>query len=198
MPRPVPPSSFYKIQELSQKGPETASSLATRWGETIHYACTRLVHAKTQSGPRRTGFNFIPRLPAKRKPILDLGPRGGLRAAFSRGLEIHRAAKVSGEMFRYTKEFRDAIGSLRIDRFDLSGHNADIRRYATDSFWLNEAAAGTRGRLSGPARPLRGTRRHGSLLNTNPVEAGSMERRRGMVKNDGTADSKERRHNGNG
>ena len=54
------------------------------------------------------------------------------------------------------------------------------------------------GRLSGPARPLRGTRRHGSLLNTNPVEAGSMERRRGMVKNDGTADSKERRHNGNG
>ena len=143
-------------------------------------------------------FRLQFRLPAKRKPILDLGPRGGLRAAFSRGLEIHRAAKVSGEMFRYTKEFRDAIGSLRIDRFDLSGHNADIRRYATDSFWLNEAAAGTRGRLSGPARPLRGTRRHGSLLNTNPVEAGSMERRRGMVKNDGTADSKERRHNGNG
>ena len=62
-----------------------------------------------------------------------------------------------------------------------------------------EAAAGTQGRLSGPARPLRGTRRHESLLNTNPVEAGSMERRRGMVKNDGTADSKERRQdNGNG
>ena len=34
-------------------------------------------------------------LPAKRKPLLDLGPRGGLRAAFSRGLEIHRAANIT-------------------------------------------------------------------------------------------------------
>ena len=34
-------------------------------------------------------------LPAKRKPILDLGPRGGLRAAFSRGLEIHKAANTN-------------------------------------------------------------------------------------------------------
>jgi len=33
-------------------------------------------------------------LPAKRNPILDLGPRGGLRAAFSRGLEIHKAANT--------------------------------------------------------------------------------------------------------
>ena len=31
-------------------------------------------------------------VPAKRKPILDLG----LRAAFSRGLEIHKAAKKQG------------------------------------------------------------------------------------------------------
>ena len=46
-----------------------------------------------QTRSHNTGHGTDWRLPAKRKPIVDLGPRGGLRAAFSRGLEIHGAAK---------------------------------------------------------------------------------------------------------
>ena len=38
-----------------------------------------------------------------------------------------------GQVLADTNSRRYTIGSLRIDRFDLSGHNSGIRRYATDS-----------------------------------------------------------------
>ena len=40
---------------------------------------------------------IVTHVPAKRKPTA-LGPRGGLRAAFSRGLEIQKAANDIGVM----------------------------------------------------------------------------------------------------
>ena len=81
------------------------------------------------------------------------GVSGGDRSLTCRSRSLTQ--KWSFALWSLTKKHDSQVGPSPTSRAD----------------WLNEAAAaGTRGRLSGPARPLRGTRRHGSLLNTNPVD----------------------------
>ena len=129
--------------------------LRPTYGHPCHAPCSVPPPRATSAYQKRP--HRMPKLRHRPTPVRHLGPFQ--RSADELQCNLHRESRrrpvsqsPAAATSRSPPELRDyieggdfgpgrvhadarryAIGSLRIDRFDLSGHNADIRRYATDS-----------------------------------------------------------------